>query len=319
MALQSVLFLLGGIVLLAVAGDYLVNGATALAERLGLSQLFAGIFVVGFGTSAPEMIVVLQATLIGHPEMALGNIVGSNIANVWLALALPALIVPIACGQYGQRQALTAMLLATLAWMVLAVSFGLTPLIGLLFLCGLMGYAIYTYVSMRAAVERGDASPPELDEHSDISTLRMIIYLIVGIVGLPLGANLIVTGGVNLAKIFNVSEELIGLTLLAIGTSLPEIGAALAAARRGRTEIMFGNVLGSNLFNILGGGGLIAFFGPIAFGPGFTQYSHWALAASALMAGLYIVTNTKVGRLSGLVMLILYAIYIVGLTQGWRF
>lgn len=318
MAAQFIISLIGGLVLLAFAGDFLVNGATALARRAGVSPLVAGIFIVGFGTSAPEMVVAVDAALTGHPELAIGNIVGSNIANVLLVLSLPALIAPVVSGGYGQRQALGAMLLATAAWILAAAVSRLHPGLGALFLLALVGYGVFTFVTMRRAIARGDASPAEEDEASDMSAQRMAAYLAIGIIGLPVGANLIVEGGVGLAAIFRVPEEIVGLTLLAVGTSLPEIGAGLAAVMRGRTDMLFGNVLGSNLFNILGAGGLIAFFGPIEVAGTFTQYDHWAMAIAALIAGFFIVTNSKVTRLSGVALLLLYAVYLYGLINGWN-
>lgn len=314
---QFMLFLAGGLVVLAFAGDFLVNGASALAQRIGVSPLLAGIFIVGFGTSAPEMVVALDAAVQGYPELALGNIVGSNIANVWLVLALPALIASIPAGAVGQRTALVAMLLATAAWIIVAAIMPLTIWVSVAFFSGLFGYALYTYVDMRAAKVRGADIPIDEEDHG-LSLGRTIAYLAIGIIGLPLGANLIVEGGVGLAAIFSIPEEVVGLTLLAVGTSLPEIGAGIAAVMRKRTEILFGNVLGSNLFNILGAGGLVAMFGPIDVVGTFIRYDHWAMAAAALTAALFILTNSKVSRLAAIAMLLVYALYIYGLVRGWN-
>lgn len=314
---QFILFLVGGLVVLAFAGDFLVNGASAMAQRIGVSPLLAGIFIVGFGTSAPEMVVALDAAMRGYPELALGNIVGSNIANVWLVLALPALMAPIAAGAVGQRTALVAMLLATAAWIIVAAIMPLTLWVGVAFLAGLTGYALYTYLDLRAAKARGVSIPIDDEDHG-LSLGRTIAYLAIGIIGLPLGANLIVEGGVGLAAIFSIPEEVVGLTLLAIGTSLPEIGAGIAAVMRKRTEILFGNVLGSNLFNILGAGGLVAMFGPIDIVGTFIRYDHWAMAAAALTAALFILTNSKVSRLAAVAMLLVYTLYIYGLVRGWN-
>ena len=313
---QFIFFLISGLALLAVAGDFLVNGATAFAQRIGVSPLLAGIFIVGFGTSAPEMVVALDAALTGHPELALGNIIGSNIANVWLVLALPAFIAPIIAGAAGQRKALIAVILATTAWIIAAAAGPLSPPVGTLFLLSLIGYAIYTYLDLRAAKARGEDVPIDEDDHG-MSLTRTLVYLAIGIVGLPLGANFIVSGGVGLAKIFAIPEEIIGLTLLAVGTSLPEIGAGVAAVMRGRTEILFGNVLGSNLFNILGAGGLIALFGPIDVTGTFVRYDNWAMAGATLTAAAFILTRSRVSRLSAAAMLAIYGFYIYGLVNGW--
>ena len=135
---------------------------------------------------------------------------------------------------------------------------------------------------------------------------------------MPVGAHLIVDSGVNIARTFNISEEIIGLTLLAIGTSLPEIGAGIAAALRGRGEVLVGNVLGSNIFNILAAGGIISFFGPINVARTFPQYDHWAMVAAALTAAVFIIPKARISRLAGIVMLLIYALYIYGLIDGWN-
>lgn len=309
--------LLGGLALLAFAGDFLVSGAVTLGRKAGMSPLIAGIFIVGFGTSAPEMIVAVDAARLNYPNLALGNIVGSNIANILLVMAIPAIISPLKAGGWGQGRAAGAMVFATIAWITLLSTVGLTPGIGTLFLVGLLGYAIYTFFSARIATKAGQDIGIEVDEPR-ISVARAIAYLIVGMIGLPIGANLIVDSGVEIARFYAISEELIGLTLLAVGTSLPEIAAGVAAAFRKKTDVLVGNILGSNLFNILGAGGLIAFFGPLKSVPTFSNYDHWVMAATALLIGLLILTKARIGRLSGLIMLLAYALYIYGLINGWN-
>ncbi|MEM9739193.1 MAG: calcium/sodium antiporter [Pseudomonadota bacterium] len=318
--LSLIAALVGGLVLLAFAGDFLVAGAVSVAQRLGISPLVAGIFIVGFGTSAPEMVVAIDAAIKGYPSIALGNIVGSNIANVWLVLGLPALIAPIVVGAYGERRALVAMLVATGLWIGLSAVMPLHAGIGLFFILALIGYAFYTFrVVATDALTGVDVG---VEEEESLSLPRTIAYILIGIVGLPVGAHLIVEGGVGVARIFSVPEHIIGLTLIAIGTSLPEIGAGVAAALRGRGSVLIGNVLGSNIFNILGAGGLVALFsnsgnGPLLVTRSFHAYDHWALAMAALTAAFFIVTGTRIARLTGILLLLVYALYIVGLTQGW--
>ncbi|MEQ9314941.1 MAG: sodium:calcium antiporter, partial [Henriciella sp.] len=141
---------------------------------------------------------------------------------------------------------------------------------------------------------------------------------LVGIVGLPIGAHLIVEGGTGIARNYDVPEEVIGLTLLAIGTSLPELGAGLAAAFRKRGDVIIGNVLGSNIFNILGAGAIISMFGPTDLAPTFSQYDHWAMAAATLTLGLFVLPRTKITRLAALAMILVYCIYLYGLVNGWN-
>lgn len=309
--------LVGGLALLAFAGDFLVNGAVALGRKLGVSPLIAGIFIVGFGTSAPEMIVAVDAAMSNYPNLALGNIIGSNIANVLLVLALPAVIAPISAGGWGQKRAYTAMAIATMAWIAVLSFWQLAPIIGIAFLSGLIIYGIYTLISARTATKAGVDTGID-SEAPSISPARAFGYILIGMVGLPVGANLIVDSGVEIARFYNISEELIGLTLLAVGTSLPEIAAGVSAALRAKTDVLVGNVLGSNIFNILGAGGLIAFFGPIEAAQSFANYDHWIMAMAVLLIGLFIVSKARIGRLAGITMLLLYSIYIYGLINGWN-
>lgn len=309
--------LIGGLFILAFAGDFLVSGAVALSRKLGMSPLIAGILIVGFGTSAPEMVVTLGASLDGVPALALGNVVGSNIANVWLVLAVPALIVPVATGGFGQSRALLFVLLATAAWIIITVLMPLTPIIGIALLAALVFYAVITVTHTLSAAKAGVDVGVD-DEESQISKARMWAYVLIGVIGLPIGAHLIVEGGVGVARKFDVSEEIIGLTLLAIGTSLPELGAGIAAALRRKADVVIGNVLGSNVFNLLGAGGIIALFGPVEIASGFPNYDYWAFGATALTLALFILPKKSISRLAAIAMLLIYIIYLYGLVSGWN-
>ena len=310
--------LVGGLVVMAFAGDFLVNGAVELTRRLGVSPLTAGIFIVGFGTSAPEMMVSLDAALEGRAGLALGNIVGSNIANIFLVLGIPALIMPFTAGGHGQGRALIAMLIATAVWIGLTSVMPLTLVGGVLFLVILIGYCGLTFLHARKAVATGQDPGVLLEDLPQISLVRALAYVPLGIGGLVLGASLIIAGGVGIAEFYHVPQEWIGLTLLAIGTSLPEIGAAVAAAFRKQGEVAIGNVLGSNVFNILGAGGIISLFGPIEVAATFRQYDHWVMAFAALLVGGFILTKAHLGRLMGVLMLLIYAVYIYGLINGFN-
>ncbi|MEQ8301530.1 MAG: calcium/sodium antiporter [Hyphomonas sp.] len=310
--------LVGGLVIMAFAGDFLVNGAVALGRRLGVSPLVAGIFIVGFGTSAPEMIVSLDAAIEGRAGLALGNIVGSNIANVFLVLGIPALIYPFVAGGSGQGRALGAMLMATVLWIGMTAIMPLHAGIGFFFVLILFGYCGYTFLAARRAVAHGIDPGVSLEDAPNISIRRAMVYVPLGIAGLILGAQLIIAGGVGVAEFYNVPQEWIGLTLLAIGTSMPEIGASVAAALRKRGDVAIGNILGSNVFNILGAGGIISFFGPIEIAPQFGKYDHWAMGLAAAIIAVLILTKARIGRLVGVLLLLLYAIYIYGLINGFN-
>ena len=309
--------LVGGLLLLAISGDFLVRGAVALSRSLGIPALVIGIFVVGFATSAPEIWVALRGAMQGYPEMALGNIVGSNIANIWFVLAVPALIFPMRTGSHGQRTAIVWMLMITAGWIAVTSFFPLSPLIGGSMLAILALYALWMLAAIRRAPHLNDEEMPK-----GMGAPLALMLVILGGVGLPIGAHLAIEGGAALADAANFSDEFIGLTILAVGTSLPELAAGIAAAVRRRSDILVGNIIGSNVFNILGAGGLISFLGGetgLKVTGTFVQYDHWAMGLAALTAGLFILPRQKISRLAALLLLMLYAVYLYGLINGWNF
>jgi cation:H+ antiporter len=308
--------LLGGLLLLALGGDFLVRGAIRVGRAMGTTPLIAGIFIVGFGTSLPEIFVSVNAAFNGSPGLAVGNIVGSSIANVFLVLAVPALVFPVMAGGPGQGRALFAMLLATALWIGMTAIMPLTPLMGLCFLFVLIGY---TGLSLFAARRDEVAGKPTgfIEHESDGPPLwRALIYIPLGVAALVYASGLIVTGADGVARAIGVPEEYIGLTLLAIGTSLPEIGASLAAAFRQRGDVVVGNILGSNTINILGAGGLVALSGPVEIARLFHAYDHWMMGFAAFVLSILILTRAKIGRLVAVLLLLLYAVYIYGLVNG---
>ncbi len=313
--------LIGGLVILLLAGDMLVSGAASLARKLSLSPLFTGILIVGFGTSVPELLVSLDAVLSGSPAMALGNIVGSNIANIWLVLAVPAVLVSVQAGGYGQRSAFLLLFAAVIVWIGVTAISPLTPLIGAGLLTGLFGYIALTGIHARGAKKQlADHQSAQLRAYQGgpNHSVLVAVFVLIGVLGLPLGASLVVEGGAGLARVFDVPEEFIGLTLLAVGTSLPELAAAVTAAVRKRAEIVIGAIIGSNLFNLLGAGGLVGMFGPVEIASGFVNYDHWAMGLAMLTLGLYIAPKSRISRLAGVSMLLLYLVYLYGLVSGWN-
>ncbi|MFN3912266.1 calcium/sodium antiporter [Hyphomonas sp.] len=308
--------LFGGLILLALGGDLLVRGAVRAGGALGASPLIAGMFIVGLGTSLPEIFVSVNAAFSGSPGLAIGNIVGSSIANVFLVLAIPALVFPVMAGGPGQGRALLAMLLATAVWIGMTAILPLSPLMGLFFLFILIGY---TGLSLFAASrDHAGGKPTGLRPHpaEGPPLWRALIYVPAGAIALVYASGLIVDGAEGLARFADVPEEYIGLTLLAVGTSLPEIGASLAAAFRKQGDVLVGNILGSNIINILGAGGIVAMSGPVEIARLFHTYDHWVMGFSALVLALLIVTRARIGRLLALLLLLLYAAYLYGLVNG---
>lgn len=304
--------LLGGLLILGLSGDLLIRGAASLSDRWGLSTLWTGIFIIGVGTSIPEVVLSFQSVLKDAPGLATGNIIGSNIANIMLVLALPAILFPIQAGGQGQRFALFFMVLATAGAVYALFQGQLVPAVAAICVIGLLAYVILTAMVLAPS----DEEIAEETDHTS-STFRLIVFVLIGMVGLPLGAHFAVYGGAGIARELGVQEEMIGLTLLALGSSLPELTAGLFAAFKRQTDMLVGNVLGSNTFNILAAGGIISFFGPIDIAGSFLNYDVWIMIGSALFLSLIILFRGKIGRIGGLALLVLYSTYIAGLVSGW--
>jgi cation:H+ antiporter len=189
-------------------------------------------------------------------------------------------------------------------------------MVGVCFLAILIAYSGLTFIQAHRAVVAGRDPGVTEEEDPHLPLWLALVYVPLGVLGLVLGANLVIEGGVGIATFMKVPEEYIGLTLLAIGTSLPEIGAGLVAAVKRQGEVLIGNVLGSNVFNILGAGGILSLFGPIRTAPTFQQYDHWALGLATVVVAVLILTKARIGRLTGLLLLLVYAAYVYGLITG---
>jgi cation:H+ antiporter len=313
----SIVFLVLGFAVLMYSGDCLVRGALAAAYKANVSPLLVGILIVGFGTSMPELLIGVQAATSGYSGLAHGNIIGTNIANILLVLALPALIFPIATDAHRMRITAFFMLACTAAWIGVTMFFGLTQIVGMIFLAVLAVYAVLAWM-----IAREDTTE---DTHEEIKIMntpmwRMLMLILIGLVGLPLGARFLVDGGITLGQQLNISERIIGLTLLAVGSSLPELGAGIAAAVRKQSDVAMGNILGSNIFNILGVGGVVGILGPRDYvSPEFTAFSNWAMAGAAVLVTLVVLFHRRVGIVTGLLFLAMYGLYLLGLVNNWSF
>ncbi|MGB3545035.1 calcium/sodium antiporter [Rubrivirga sp.] len=256
----DILSLIGGLVLLVGAAHFLVLGAAALALRFGLSPLVVGLTVVAFGTSAPELVVSVQAALSGAGGIAVGNVVGSNIANVGLILGVAVIVKPIVSDPGVLRRDLPVLLAATAFGAFVLADREVGRLEGVILLAALVVYLVWSvWAAHRDSVE---AELPV--DGPSASVAREVILVVGGLVGLVVGADLFVGGAVRLAEAAGVSNAVIGLTVVALGTSLPELATSVVAALRGESEIAVGNVVGSNLFNVLGILGVGAIVRPLA-------------------------------------------------------
>lgn len=323
---SDTLFLLLGLVLLIAGGDLLVRGAVRIAEMLRLSPMLIGLTVVGMGTSTPELAASVQASLAGSPGIAIGNIVGSNIANALLILGVAALIAPLLVSRRTLWRDGGVGLMAVLALLAAGATVGLSREAGLAFLLMMAGYVTYAYRQERAgaahsaAYDRAVAMEevdPALAAH-DRPDGRLSVAILLFLFGLGLivgGASLLVNAAIAIAEQLGVSDTVIGLTVVAVGTSVPELVTSAVAAWRKQGEIALGNVLGSNIYNILFIGGLTGAIAPTAVPPSIMAFDLWLLAAVMLVVMAFAYSGGRLSRKEGLVLVAAYLAY-AGYTAG---
>ena len=302
-----------GLGVLLLAGDALVRGAVNLSLRLGVPALIVGLTVVAFGTSAPELLVSVKAVLAGVPALALGNVVGSNTANVLLVLGVPALIAAVPVARDLLRDYL-GMMAATALFVGLAVLGPIGWPQALVLLAGLalmLGDALMRARAHRAANGIVAAAPEALEgAEPDMPWWKIGVFTGLGIVGLPLGAELLVDGSVGIATTLGVSEAVIGLTLVAVGTSLPELATTVMAAIRREAGVALGNVLGSNMFNLLGIIGVAGLVGTIPVPAEMLVRDLWVMVGASALLGWFVLKGRPIGRVWGLAMVLLYGGYL---------
>lgn len=303
---------LGGLVTLLLAGDLLVRGAVNLALRLGIPAMLVGMTVVAFGTSAPELLVSVRAAIGDAGGLALGNVVGSNVANILLVLGAPALISAMAVGRDIMRDYII-MIGASLLFIAVAFTGQIGTWQALVLLAA---FTLFMIDSIRRGL-KARVEPEELEgADPGIGWGKIIMFLILGCVGLPLGANFLVTGATAIAQDLGVSDALIGLTLVAIGTSLPELAATVMAAIRREGGVALGNIVGSNLFNLLFIIGTAGLFGTMTFPPEMFRLDLWVMLGSSLVLAPFIWRAAPITRVWGLVLLLGYAGYMWVLVQS---
>ncbi len=305
--------LFGGLVYLLLAGDLLVRGSVAMARRAGIPPMIVGLTIVAFGTSAPELFISLGAVLKGHSGLALGNVVGSNIANVLLVLGVPALIYPTLCNQDSLGRDAALMLAISLLFTALCFTGPLGRLQGALLVLLLVPVLLRQARQSNAGGLQEEAEA-ELQRVLGLPrTAHMIgLFLALGTLGLPLGAHLMVNGAVAVAELAGVPSSVIGLSVVAIGTSLPELATTVVAALHRHADLALGNVLGSNLFNILAIMGVAAVVSPapIQVPPDFLRFDLLVMLAAAFTLGCFAWTKGSINRASGATLLVGYAAYI---------
>lgn len=303
----------GGLTLLAVGGEFLLRGAVGIARNLGLSPMLIGLSIVAAATSMPELMVTVTAGLREAPDVGVGNVIGSNIANILLILGVGALINPVrTCPNEIGRDSI-AMLLASFLFIVLAHLGVIGVLEGLIMLALLVGYIAFSYY------EEVKSNNPECQKKVEeeiaetaVSSLPFAaISVVLGMLALVFGSDFLIEGALVLARAAGVSETVIGLTLVAFGTSLPELATVIAAGIRGRNDLALGNVLGSNLFNVLMILGLLGIISPFAVPQNVLDFDIWAMLASSLLVLPMMFWGGKICRTRGIFFIALYGVYVL--------
>ncbi|MCG6110723.1 MAG: calcium/sodium antiporter [Paracoccus sp.] len=299
----EILLVLGGLALLVLGGDLLVKGAVGLSLKLGMTPLVVGLTVVAFGTSAPELLVSLSAALKGSSGIAMGNVVGSNIANVLVILGVTALVSVIVTKGHDLRESWAMMIGASVLMIALAFTGEIGRIEGMILLAALA-------LVLWRQLTTGRADEADVDG----ATLgagwgRIALWLGAGLVLLPLGANLLVSGATDIALAFGISETVIGLTLVAIGTSLPELAASVASALKGRADMALGNVVGSNIFNILAILGITAVVSPLPVPPEMLRLDLWVMLGASLLLAPFLLRGVSLSRPVGAAFVVLYGAY----------
>lgn len=310
----NLLFTVSGIVLLAIGGEALIRGALAAAKQFGISPLLSGLLIVGFGTSSPELVVSVNAALDQQPDIAIGNIIGSNIGNSLLVLGTCALITPLYVKPLALRRDAATVVVASglFVLLVLLGGDGLGRMDAAMLLGALSAYLIWAYRTERAeTLPSAELHKAEAVELSAVpkSLTWTIVAIGIGLALLIGGSKILLTGATGLAVHFGVSEAVIGLTVIAIGTSLPELSISVIAALRKHADVAVGNILGSNIVNLLGIGGVSALLQPLPIHSRFLQFDQWVMLATSILLLLFLFTGRKLSRAEGALLVLGYGAY----------
>ena len=305
---------IGGLALLLFGGEVLIRGAVGLAKRVGISPFIVGLTIIGFGTSAPEIVVSVDAALSGSPGIAVGNVIGSNIANILLIVGSAALFVPLAVHPDALKRDGTMMAFATVLFIAIALMGTATWYHGVVSIIVLVAYLTYSVCSDR---QRNDATAQlhrdkgeQLQSGLPNKVWVMLLALGIGLAALVAGSRFAVIGASAIAREAGISEEVIGITLVAFGTSLPELATAMVAAARKQADVCIGNVIGSNIFNLLGITGAAAIAAPLPFAASVVSFDIWVLLAVTVLFMWFMLTGRRIQRWEGAVLLLLYFSYI---------
>lgn len=310
MLLSAFLIIIGFIFLIASA-DLLVDGSSGIAKKFHIPEIIIGLTIVSIGTSMPELFVSITSALEGHSDMSIGNIIGSNLSNLLLILGLSAIIKPVVFQKETRLYEIPMCLFFTITLMIFCnTNDGISRIEGivlLLLFCVFLGYTIF----MGIKESKTNLEKDENKEEKNNSILKNIILVILGIIGLKVGGDLTVDNAVNVANYFNISEKIISLTILAIGTSLPELVTSVTAAIKGNSDIAIGNIIGSNIFNILLILGVASIIKPITYNITYNFDISILLVATVILALFpFIPPKDKMSRVNGIIYFLMYIAYL---------
>lgn len=306
-----------GLVILLLAGDALVRGAVNLSLRIGVPALIVSLTIVAFGTSAPELLIAIEAIIDNAPGIALGNVVGSNTANILLVLGLPAIFATLHTSECNSRKTYNFMIAATLLFIAIAFQGVITWTSGVVLLAALafvLGDAVKEAHAHRKACSHKAHTEPGAEDiegaDPDMPWWQIVVFLMLGLAGLPLGAELLVENAEVIAHSYGVSDSVIGLTLVALGTSLPELATTMMAALRRQADVALGNVIGSNMFNLLAIMGVASFVGPIPVEQSFLVFDLWVMLGASILIIPFVFLKRDITRRWGIFLTALYVFYI---------
>lgn len=303
-----------GLLILLLAGDALVRGAVNLALRLGIPALIVSLTIVAFGTSAPELLISVQAVLKDVPGIAIGNVVGSNTANILLVLGFPAMLAVLHTSACETRKSYRQMIIASVIFIALAYR-GVFDWISGVILLSLLFYILSHAVMDAKAHRKNGCTDIEEEEPEgadpDMPWWKIMVFLVLGLIGLPLGADLLIDSAEILARRYGVSESVIGLTLVALGTSLPELATTTMAALRRQADVAIGNVIGSNMFNLLAIIGIASLVGPLPVDPEFLEFDLWVMLGASILLVPFVYFRKDINRVWGIALTVLYVSYIL--------
>ncbi len=308
-----------GLGILLLAGDALVKGAVNLSLRVGIPALIVSLTIVAFGTSAPELLISVKAALEGVPGIALGNVVGSNTANVLLVLGIPGILAVMHTSEHDTRKSYVIMLGGSVLFIALAFRgvFDWIAGLGLLAVLALiLGDSVRESLAHRRAGQAAAAEAEVEGADPDMPWWKITLFIVLGLIGLPLGADLLVDAATVIARRFEVSDTVIGLTLVAVGTSLPELATTVMAALRRQADVALGNVIGSNMFNLLAIIGIASLIAPMPVDRAFLTFDLWVMLASSLLLIPFVFLRQNIGRIWGIALTALYIGYVAIVLQS---